>query len=456
MRAPRVPPWRAPTLGDALGVAVVVVGFAIGARPLRDNSFLTHLATGRLILDGGGVPTVDPYSFTAAGHDWTVQSWLVSVAIAGVEQLWGPVGIRLLFGVVAAVLTALIWRLSAPVESVVARLALVVVALTVGAGMWTERPYMVALVLFALVLALIEAGARPWWLVALFALWVNVHGSFPVGLGLVGLWSLGRALDRRRVVRGDWSAVGASVLGCALGAVSPWGPRLLAFPFASLLSGGSLREVVEWRSPTFDDVPQLAFLALVGLTVLTAGSLAWSRRLPAAVFALAGLLALRNVAFASVVAVWAAAPALPEVGTLRSATAGRPARLGLALASLAAMLVVPVRLGEGSLALHSYPAAPFALLAERGLLPGARVVVPEARRQLPRGALRRAGPGVLRRPLRHVPGPGGRGLLRARGRRRPLGADPGQLPGRPGRVGARPPSRLGAGRLSCVAAALRR
>ena len=39
----------------------------IGLAPLSDNSFLTHLATGRLIIDLGHIPATDPYTFTAHG-----------------------------------------------------------------------------------------------------------------------------------------------------------------------------------------------------------------------------------------------------------------------------------------------------------------------------------------------------------------------------------------------------
>ena len=76
-----------PTLGGALGVLFVGAGAAIGLRSLADNSFLTHLATGRLILDSGSVPSHDPYTFTAAGEPWTVQSWLASLLYAVAEDV---------------------------------------------------------------------------------------------------------------------------------------------------------------------------------------------------------------------------------------------------------------------------------------------------------------------------------------------------------------------------------
>ena len=38
-------------------LAAALAGFVIAAGAIADNSFLTHLATGRLILDGGSVPS---------------------------------------------------------------------------------------------------------------------------------------------------------------------------------------------------------------------------------------------------------------------------------------------------------------------------------------------------------------------------------------------------------------
>ena len=66
-----------------------LLGFGIGARPLGDNSSFLHLRTGIEILNGRRVPTVDPYSFTAHGHPWVVQSWLASVAYGAAYRMAG-------------------------------------------------------------------------------------------------------------------------------------------------------------------------------------------------------------------------------------------------------------------------------------------------------------------------------------------------------------------------------
>src|SRR5690606_15093214 len=70
----RLDPWY-PSLNGVVGAVIVLVGAYIGTDRLSDNSFFTHLATGRYILEHG-FPHGDVYSFTAPGERWVVQSWL--------------------------------------------------------------------------------------------------------------------------------------------------------------------------------------------------------------------------------------------------------------------------------------------------------------------------------------------------------------------------------------------
>ena len=77
---------RTPRISTVVGGTFVIWGTVVGLERLHDNSFLTHVATGRLIL-AHGVPTRDPYTFTALGRPWVVESWLASVLYRGVENL---------------------------------------------------------------------------------------------------------------------------------------------------------------------------------------------------------------------------------------------------------------------------------------------------------------------------------------------------------------------------------
>ena len=148
-----------------VGAVVVMIGAYIGAAALGDNSFFTHLATGRYILEDG-FPTRDVYSFTAPGERWVVQSWLVSVVYGALDRVVGLVGIRAFSAVLAGAVAGIMWTLTRPAKGLVARLAICVVGLTLGATIWAPRPLMVGLVLLGLTLLVAEgrlpaAGAAP-------------------------------------------------------------------------------------------------------------------------------------------------------------------------------------------------------------------------------------------------------------------------------------------------------
>ena len=56
--------------------AFFVFGYQQGAKQIHDNGTFTHLRTGIDMAKSGAIPRTDPYTFTARGHAWTVQSWL--------------------------------------------------------------------------------------------------------------------------------------------------------------------------------------------------------------------------------------------------------------------------------------------------------------------------------------------------------------------------------------------
>jgi len=358
------PGLRSPSMGLAVGTFVVAAGWAIGLRPLADNSFFTHLATGRLILDTGAVPSVDPYTFTAPGQRWLVQSWLASVVYATVESVGGLAAVRLLMGVVAAGLTALAWRLTRPAEAVLPRLAIAAVFVTVSAELWAERPLMLGLLAFGGVLLAADGQLDPRWLVPLGWGWVNVHGSFPLGLVYLVVVAAGRRLDRHEASV-ELRALRWLALGVVLGAIGPLGPAVLAFPVELLQRQDVLRNVIEWRAPTFDSLSQRAFLVQLALAVL-----ALIRRpsyrggLVVVVFTLAALLGSRNLSVASLVLLPVLASAAPTWGSLRSQARTSFSRI-IGVAAVAAVLLIgAARFDQPNIELRGYPVDALAYLEE--------------------------------------------------------------------------------------------
>lgn len=351
-----------PTWGGSFGALIVLAGWIIGTRTLSDNSFLTHLATGRIILDTGGVPSADPYCFTAAGEPWVVQSWLASLLYATAEQVGGLGAVRVVTGALAAVLAALAWTLLKPAGSLVLRVAFAVLFVAVSADLWSERPFMIGLVGLACFALAAEDRLDPRWLVPIGWVWVNSHGSFPLGIVFLLVAALGRRLDGGGAPV-ERRALGWAVVGVLSGAIGPLGPRVLTFPVDLLRRQDVLSQVVEWQAPPFEGIGHRLFLVeVVVAIVLLARRPSHRSALILAVFTAAALLGARNVAVASLLILVVVAPALEGFGSLRSVDRDRPARL-VALVAVAGFLVISLgRASEDDLELRAYPLRALAYL----------------------------------------------------------------------------------------------
>jgi len=140
---------RQPPGLDFLFTAVFAFfGFAVGIERLSDNSFFTHLVTGRYILDHG-IPHHDSYSFTAPGTKFVAQSWLAELLYGVLDRTAGPFGIRLLGALTGAAITVLAFRLALRLSRERMRAALISVAALSGLFvLWSERPLLLGLLCF--------------------------------------------------------------------------------------------------------------------------------------------------------------------------------------------------------------------------------------------------------------------------------------------------------------------
>ncbi len=359
-----------PTLERALGWLLTVLGFYIGARTIRDNSFLTHLTTGDLIRFEGSVPTVDPYSRTASGEPWTVQSWLASLWYSVLADLGGGTAIRLGNGVLTGMLTHLAWRLSDRSPVLLLRFAVVGLVIMVGATTWTPRPLLFGLVGIALVMMVLQHRLDARWLVPVMWLWVNTHGSFPLAFVLIGAVAVGATIDDRRLPLGEMRVFGWALVGMLGGAINPLGTRLLTFPVELLSKSEALDGVAEWGTPEFDRTFERLFLAMVfGLIVAARARAPWRDLVPAVVFALAGFLAVRNIGVAVVVAVLALTPAWkPAMRTMTGHERGIVSKAIGVVAALGLVFSFVLTARTTDLALERYPVDQINWLEQQDLI----------------------------------------------------------------------------------------
>ncbi len=174
------------------------------AGPLADSDGWWHLRTGDLILEEGSIPATDPFSWTAAGERWQPNAWLSDVLLALIRQAAGPQGVALLRSVAVVAIGILIYLLArrTGARPWPAALTAAVVTLVMNPFI-AERPQLFGFVLLPLVVlagaAALEDGWRaPMAVAGLVAAWVNLHGSFIVGVGVVTLMAATRAVRTRR------------------------------------------------------------------------------------------------------------------------------------------------------------------------------------------------------------------------------------------------------------------
>lgn len=273
---------------DATHVWIALILIAL--RPLLvsipPEDFWWHMTMGRQIVQTGHIPAYDYFSFTQYCKPYYVQNWLAQVLLYGLHQL-GRIELILLVQVIVIALAygVLLW--CAIKRSNHTRLSVGLLLLGVVPAVmdnWMVRPQSYALPLFAAFLFILSAYRFGWsqyrrilWLLPLLmVLWVNIHGSFILGLVLIFLTFIGEAISRVR--RRDALSVSDLRLLALCGVVTalatlinPRGIEVIGY-VRSLVGTPAVAQLVsEWASPlvtrSVSDIFFVAF-ALVALPVI--------------------------------------------------------------------------------------------------------------------------------------------------------------------------------------------
>src|SRR6266567_1688794 len=261
-----------------LGTLLVVRVFSEARNFSVDPDLWWHIKIGQDLLRTHHFPTTDPYSWTVPGQPWIAYEWLGDIALALVNRAGGLLALDIFLIVLGSLIMLAIYALaSARAENSKAGFVSAVILSTLAFGSFSMRPQMFGYLFLALTLLILlrfrKGVSWPvWTLPAIFLLWVNTHGSFIIGTGVIGLylcaglWSfrLGQ-LEAVAWTRKQRLELEAVVLLClAVLPITPYGTKLAVYPFDMAFSHPlNVANIMEWKPMPFDMAGGIIFLGLV-------------------------------------------------------------------------------------------------------------------------------------------------------------------------------------------------
>jgi len=314
--------FHLPSLLVAVGLALVLATAAVGTP--ADPDLWGHITFGQDIINTGHLIQVDRHSFTD-DRPWVNHEWLTEVVFAETYRLGGSPGLIVLKLLLIGGLLTLVWRHLTPLRPPLA-VTVAIVTLTFVGTYWrthTVRPQLFSLLCFAILLiAMVRAdqGRRRWLLVlpALLALWVNLHGGWIVGLGVLGLWTAARIAQTQISwnERAGLALVGMACVAATL--LNPYGIHMWQFLGETVRLGRA--DIEEWGSvltyPVSLGLPWALVLTCAALAIWRApGTRRWLYVAVVGLLAAASFQVSRLDAFFTLAVVILLAPELVALAT---------------------------------------------------------------------------------------------------------------------------------------------
>lgn len=249
----------------------------------NDPDMWWHLKTGQIIWTTHTIPTTDLFSYTTNHHAWIPHEWLSQVLIYGAYRWGGYSGLMLWLCLFTAALLIAGYALCSLYSgnSKTAFLGAMVIWLFSTTGL-AVRPQLIGYLLLVVELLLVYLGSTRsprwfFWLPPLFALWVNCHGSFFLGLLLLALFIFSSLFNFRMgsLVSSRWDFHRRRMLTLALllsiGALflNPVGVKQVLYPLNTMLHlPMNLSQVDEWKPLQLSDPRGLLLLGIIGCIFL--------------------------------------------------------------------------------------------------------------------------------------------------------------------------------------------
>ena len=248
-----------------------------------DPDLWWHLRMGQVIWTSHTIPTTDLFSYTTGHHSYIPHEWLAQIVVYGSYLAGGFPGMMFLLCVLASLLLiagyGLCWIYSENAKVAFVGAMTIWLFSTIGLAI---RPQMMGYSLLIIELFLLHLGRTRdsrlfFCLPPLFAIWVNAHGSFSLGLFIAGVTLVSSFFHLRAgpIVSSEWSPgrrrdlTWAVLLSAGALLLNPVGMKQILYPINTLLHQPvGISEVQEWQPLGFDDPRAYALLTVLACIAL--------------------------------------------------------------------------------------------------------------------------------------------------------------------------------------------
>ncbi len=310
-RARVAPSWLSSRYFTLVALTLALPFICLAGRPLFGDIWWV-LASGRVLVEQGQLPSADPFTFAPHTAMYFDVQWLSQLAYYWAEQLGGLEGVAVFNAAVATLTFGLLLRLAWQRSRNMAAATISVLCAEMTA-LWFIHPraQTLAFAAFAATACLLSC-TRPRLRVIVSLgiieiLWANLHGSFFIGPVFTGLLLGGELIEQ--AIAGRWrsairyprvqfllAAIGAQMLGTL---VTPYGPGIYTYLLKFTVDPIIRDHIAEWLPTTASDWPGAEFFVSVALTLAALG-LARTRLRAAdmlilGLFAVLGVQAYRNI-----------------------------------------------------------------------------------------------------------------------------------------------------------------
>lgn len=263
--------------------AIFLCFILVNADKINDTDMWWHLKVGQYIFENQTIPKADFYSFSNSGHPWIAHEWGSELMYYLSYKAWkfrGLFTVNLLFlSLTFFVLGRLVYIRANKDLSITT--VILIVSTVFSSVFWVFRPHLLTylfIIGYIFVLEMYYRGKNYLWILPpAMVLWVNMHGSFIMGIVLICIYLFSGlfSINAGRLVSERWSRDQLRALGLTLiftlsaVLVNPNTTKMFYYPFFTMNSQAIIENIAEWSSPDFHHPVFKAFLAYLFLVYAT-------------------------------------------------------------------------------------------------------------------------------------------------------------------------------------------